>query len=53
MSVIFEAATRRWHELRTEYEIFREHAYAAAEAATNGIMLNARGRSRHLSLIHI
>ncbi len=44
MSII-GSAFADWREVREEYEEVRTRAYMAAEEATNGALLNARGRA--------
>lgn len=44
MSAIFADAARRYRRCRAEYEHYLDAAYLAAEEATRGAMLNARGR---------
>lgn len=43
-SAVFTAAVDEWRTLREEFELLREAAFARAQDATNGAMLNARGR---------
>lgn len=43
-SAIFEHAANLWAEMRLEFEVVLEAAYARAEAGAHGSMLNARGR---------
>ncbi|KAB1883652.1 hypothetical protein F6W70_13730 [Microbacterium maritypicum] len=45
MSIISEAFNA-WRECRAEYDDTLYAQYEAAEAATNGAMLNARGRQK-------
>lgn len=45
MSIISEAFSA-WRECRAEYDDTLYSQYEAAEAATNGAMLNARGREK-------
>lgn len=45
MSIISEAFSA-WRECRAEYDDTLYMQYEAAEAATNGAMLNARGREK-------
>ncbi|UPL13040.1 hypothetical protein [Microbacterium galbinum] len=45
MSIISEAFSA-WRECRAEYDETLYTQYEAAEAATNGAMLNARGREK-------
>ncbi|WP_288874204.1 hypothetical protein [uncultured Microbacterium sp.] len=45
MSIISEAFNA-WRECRAEYDDTLYSQYEAAEAATNGAMLNARGREK-------
>ncbi|MCK2031241.1 hypothetical protein [Microbacterium galbinum] len=45
MSIISEAFSA-WRECRAEYDGTLYTQYEAAEAATNGAMLNARGREK-------
>ena len=44
MSII-GSAFADWREVREEYEEVRTRAYMLAEEATNGALLNARGRA--------
>lgn len=44
-SAIFAAATRLWHACRMDYAVYLEAFCLEAETATNGNMLNARGRA--------
>jgi len=41
----FQIAVNEWHALRDEFELVREAAFDVAHEATNGVLLNARGRS--------
>lgn len=41
----FEHAAARWHELRAEFDLYRESAYERATDATNGVLLNREGRA--------
>ncbi|MBF4574702.1 hypothetical protein [Frondihabitans sp. VKM Ac-2883] len=43
-SALFALAAGQWHTMRAEYEQIRENAYQRAEEATNGYLLNARGK---------
>jgi hypothetical protein len=45
MSPIFERAVREWAAMRSEYGDYLEAHIAAAYDATNGVLLNARGRA--------
>lgn len=45
MSAIFERAAREWAAMRSEYGDYLEAHIAAAYDATNGVLLNARGRA--------
>lgn len=45
-SPLIQAALDRMKELRQEHRLIVEHDYAQALAATNGAMLNERGRMR-------
>lgn len=45
MSPIFQFASDLYREMRQEFELTLEAAYAAAELATNGVLLNRSGRS--------
>lgn len=38
-------AAEHWHAMRAEYEVVRESAYRQALDATNGVLLNARGKA--------
>jgi hypothetical protein len=44
MSAIFSAAARQYQACRAEYEQYLDGVYLAAEEATRGALLNARGR---------
>ncbi len=44
MSAVFDRAASLWRELRAEFEVYRESAYVVAETATNGVLLNERGK---------
>lgn|GEM_PF-1285401 len=44
-SAIFAAALDAWAECREAYALHLEAQYAAAVDATNGVLLNARGRA--------
>ncbi|ONI63914.1 hypothetical protein ALI44B_04620 [Leifsonia sp. ALI-44-B] len=44
MSAYFDQAIDQWRAARVEYELFLEAAYERAETATNGVLLNARGK---------
>lgn len=44
-SPIFAAAAREWERMRSAYGDYLEAHIAAAEAATNGAMLNKRARA--------
>jgi hypothetical protein len=44
-SPTFMVAAATWRQLRAEFEVQRENAYARAEEACNGALLNARGRA--------
>lgn len=48
-SSVFAVAVARYHELRGDYELVLEAAYASAEAATNGHMLNRRAKDAQIS----
>lgn len=45
MSAIFRNAAYQYREMRQEFELVLEAAYAKAEEGTGGAMLNARGRA--------
>lgn len=45
MSVIFDHAAGKWAEMRSEFDLVLEAAYAKAEESTNGCLLNRRGRA--------
>ena len=45
-SVIFREAAELWRQMRLEYQDVVEAQYQAAEVATHGHMVNARGRER-------
>jgi hypothetical protein len=49
MSPIFERAAREWAAMRSEYGDYLEAHIAAAYRATNGALLNARGRAAGVS----
>lgn len=44
MSVLFAAAASQWAVMRAEYETVRESHYVQALDATNGVLLNERGK---------
>lgn len=44
MSAIFSAAAALYRQCRREYDVYLDSAYLAAEEATRGAMVNARGR---------
>lgn len=48
MSAIFRNAAYQYREMRQEFELVLEAAYAKAEAGTGGAMLNSLGRSEHI-----
>jgi hypothetical protein len=50
MSIISEAFNA-WRECRAEYDATLYSQYEAAEAATNGAMLNARGREKGIDAV--
>ena len=43
-SAIFQQAAEMWAEMRAEFAVVLEAAYARAEEGTRGSVLNARGR---------
>ncbi len=45
-SAIFAQAVEQYREIRSEFELVLNAAYLAAEEATNGNLLNARGRAK-------
>lgn len=45
MSVIFDHAAALWHDMRSEFDLVLEAAYARAEDGTHGKLLNRRGRA--------
>lgn len=45
MSPIFQRAAAEWAAMRSEYGDYLEAHIAAAYDATNGVLLNARGRA--------
>lgn len=45
MSPIFQRAAAEWAAMRSEYGDYLEAHIAAAYEATNGVLLNARGRA--------
>ncbi len=47
-SAIFSAAVDQWRELNTEWRDVIEAQFVAAEEATRGNLLNARGRERQV-----
>lgn len=47
-SSVFAAAVDEWRTLRAEFELLREAAFARAQEATNGAMLNERGRRERI-----
>lgn len=52
MSIIDEAFAQ-YRECRTDYAHHLEHAYAQAEHATNGALLNAEGRARGIDALSL
>lgn len=52
MSIIAEAFAL-YRECRTDYDHHLEHAYAQAEHATNGALLNAEGRARGVDALSL
>lgn len=48
MSAIFTHAAMAYREMRQEFELVLEAAYAAAEEGTRGAMLNSLGRQEHV-----
>lgn len=49
MSPIFQRAAREWAAMRSEYADYLEAHIAAAYEATNGVLLNARGKAARVS----
>ena len=49
MSPIFQRAAREWAAMRSEYGDYLEAHIAAAYRATNGVLINARGRAAGVS----
>ena len=49
MSPIFQRAAREWAAMRSEYGDYLEAHIAAAYDATNGVLLNTRGRAAGVS----
>jgi hypothetical protein len=49
MSPIFERAARQWADMRAEYGVWLEAHIDAAYDATNGVLINARGRAAGVS----
>lgn len=49
MSPIFQRAAAEWAAMRSEYGDYLEAHIAAAYEATNGVLLNARGRAAGVS----
>ncbi|WP_129782906.1 hypothetical protein [Promicromonospora panici] len=49
MSPIFQRAAREWAAMRSEYGDYLEAHIAAAYDATNGVLLNPRGRAAGVS----
>lgn len=45
MSAIFAEATALWREMKSEYDAHQEDAFWKAEEATNGYMVNRRGKA--------
>jgi len=45
-SPTFAVAVATWHALRAEFENVRQAAYTRAVDATNGALLNERGRAK-------
>lgn len=50
VSVIFERAAELWQQCRADYDVYLEAAEHAAEVATNGYAVNARGQARGYTL---
>jgi hypothetical protein len=48
VSAIFRNAAFQYREMRQEFELVLEAAYAAAEEGAHGKMLNTLGRSEHV-----
>jgi hypothetical protein len=46
MSVFFELAAQRYHEVREAYELYRENQYARALNDLGGVLLNRDGLAR-------
>lgn len=46
MSLIFATASAQWAAMRAAYQDVLEAQYEAAEEATNGYMVNARGQAK-------
>jgi hypothetical protein len=46
MSVFFELAAERYHEVREAYELYRENQYARALEDLGGVLLNRAGLAR-------
>jgi len=47
-SAAFTFSSDVWREMRDEYEDAKLAAYEAAETALNGVLLNARGKAKHI-----
>jgi hypothetical protein len=43
MSYLVREALAAWRDCRTDFELYREHAFDAAHEATHGVLLNQRG----------
>ncbi|WP_102509102.1 hypothetical protein [Sanguibacter massiliensis] len=49
MSAVFTQAIAHWRQLRAEFELYREHAYARAEDACAGVLLNSAAQREGIS----
>lgn len=43
-SPIFAQAVAFWHQVRDEFELYRQAQYERAETELNGVLLNQRGK---------
>lgn len=48
MSVIFQQAASLWSEMSVDFFNYVDDAYNKALEATNGVLVNAEGRAKHI-----
>ena len=48
MSAIFAEAAQTWSEMSMDFMAYVDDAYSKALEATNGVMVNAEGRAKHI-----